>query len=112
MEFFLVLPLVVLVLAAGLQAVKVTMTQMELVGAARDGARIAATTPDPARAVQAVLDALPAAMRDRVRVSVSRPSVVGHPARVTIQFRHRLGTPFPESMGFDLSASASMVVEK
>lgn len=112
MEFFLVIPLVVLVMVAGLQVVKVTMTQIELVAAVRDGARVAATTPDPARAVASVRAALPPEVRDRARISVTRPSVVGQPARVVVQLRHLLGPPFPSSMGFDLSASASMLVER
>lgn len=112
MEFFLVLPLVVIVMVAGLQVVRATLAQMELVGAARDGARVAATTPNPARAVEAVTAALPPGLRERVRISVTRPSVVGQPARVVVQLRHRFGPPFPESIGFDLSASASMVVER
>ncbi len=112
MEFFLVLPLVVLILAAGMQVVMATMSRVELVGAARDGARVAATSPDPSRAVEAVKAALPPSVRDRARISVTRPSVVGQPARVTIQVRHAFGPPFPSSMGVDLSVSASMLVER
>ena len=111
-EFFLVIPMVILVLVAGLQVVGVARTRIELLGAVREGARVAATTPDPAKAVDAVQAALPPLVRDRVRVSVSRPSVVGAPARVTAQLRHLFGLPFPEQMGVDLSASATMLVER
>lgn len=111
-EFFLVIPMVILVLVAGLQVVGVARTRIELLGAVREGARVAATTPDPAKAVDAVQAALPPLVRDRVRVSVSRPSVVGAPARVTAQLRHLFGVPFPEQMGVDLSASATMLVER
>ena len=112
MEFFLVLPLVFLVLAGGLQLVSVARAKVELSGAAREGARIAATTPDPARAVEAVESALPPEVRGRARISVERPGVVGKPARVTISVRHHFGVPFPEGFGVDLSSSAVMAVER
>lgn len=105
-------PLVVLVLVAGLQVVSVSRARVELGGAAREGARVAATAPDPARAVAAVQAALPPAMRERARVSVSRPSVVGEPARVVVRVRHPLGLPFPPGTGVELSASAVMRVER
>jgi TadE-like protein len=111
-EFFLVVPMVVLVLVAGLQVAGLARARIELVGAARDGARVAATTPDPAKAVEAVLAALPGEVRERARVSVTRPSVVGRPARVVVSLRHLLGPPFPADAGVDLSASASMLVER
>jgi TadE-like protein len=111
-EFFLVIPMVVIVLIAGLQVVSLARARIELIGAAREGARIAATSPDPAVAVAAVLEALPVSVRDSARVSVTRPSVVGQPARVLVRLRHRLGAPFPPGVGFDLSAAASMLVER
>ena len=111
-EFFLVIPLLVLVLLAGVQVVSVARSRVELLAAVREGARIAATNPDPAKAVVAVRNALDAGVRDRVRVSVSRPSVVGSPATVTARFRHRFGTPFPSEFGVDVSATASMLVER
>jgi len=82
-EFFLVVPLLIMVLAAGIQVISVARTRIELLGAVRDGARVAATTPDPAKAVEAVRNALAPVDRDRVRVSVSRPSVVGRPAKAS-----------------------------
>ena len=111
-EFFLVVPLVILVLVGGLQVVSVARARIELLGAVRDGARVAATNPDPAKAVDAVQAALPPAVRDRVRISVSRPDVVGAPARVSATLRHLLGAPFPDDFGVDVSASATMLVER
>lgn len=111
-ELFLVLPLVLIVLVAGLQLVGAARARIELVGAVREGARVAATSPDPAKAVRAVQAALPPEVRDSTRVSVSRPSVVGSPARVTARVRHVLGPPFPSGFGVDLTASASMFVER
>lgn len=112
MEFFLVIPLVVLVLVAGVQVVSVARAKVELVGAVREGARVAATTPDPAKSVDAVRNALDPLVRDRVRISVSRPGIVGRPARVTATVRHLFGSPFPESFGVDVSATAAMMVER
>ena len=111
-EFFLVLPMIILVLVAGLQVVSVAKARIELIGAVREGARIAATTPDPARAVEAVQAALPEGIRGRVRISVSRPSVVGKQTRVSATFRHELTAPLPSDMGVDISASAVMLVER
>lgn len=111
-EFFLVIPMVILVLVAGIQVVSVARARIELLGAVREGARVAATTPDPARAVDAVQAALPPAVRDRVRISVSRPSVAGRPARVTARVRHLLGQPLLEDFGVELTASATMLVER
>ncbi len=106
------LPIVVLVLVAGLQIVSVARARIELTGAVREGARVAATTPDPARAVEAVQAALSPRMREVTRVSVSRPSVVGRPATVSAVTRHSLGPPFPEDLGVDITAGASMLVER
>ena len=111
-EFFLVIPLLILVLAAGVQVISVARARIELMGAVREGARIAATTPDPAKAVEAVRAAMDPDDRDRVRISVSRPGVVGRPARVTASMRHQFSIPLLEGLGVDLSATASMLVER
>jgi len=111
-EFFLVIPLLVVVLAAGVQVISVARARIELLGAVREGARVAATTPDPAKAVEAVRMALPPEDRDRVRISVSRPDVVGRPARVRARMRHDLPVPWIDDLGVDISASASMLVER
>jgi Flp pilus assembly protein TadG len=111
-EFFLVIPLLILVLAAGIQVISVARARIELLGAVREGARVAATTPDPAKAVEAVRNALGPDDRERVRISVSRPSVVGRPVRVTAVFRHVFDVPLLENLGVTVSASASMRVER
>ena len=53
-EFALVLPLVLLVVFAAVEVAVVARTQLEVVNAAREGAREAATNPDPAAAVGVV----------------------------------------------------------
>lgn len=111
-EFFLVIPLLILVLAAGVQVISVARTRIELLGAVREGARVAATAPDPAKAVEAVRAAMSPDDRDRVRISVRRPGVVGRPAHVTASMRHVFAVPWIDDFGVDLSASASMLVER
>jgi Flp pilus assembly protein TadG len=111
-EFFLVLPLVILVVVASLQLIGVARARIELQGAVREGARVAATTPDPARAVEAVLAALAPKMRAGARVSVERPSRVGAVATVSVSMRHALGRPFPPSLAVELSATATMRTER
>lgn len=111
-ELFLVLPVAILVLVASLQIIGVARTRIELQGAAREGARVAATTPDPSKAVEAVLASLSPEARPAARVSVERPSRVGAMARVSVSMRRSLGPPFPDSVGIDLSATAAMRTER
>lgn len=111
-EFFLVVPLLILVLVAGIQVISVARARVELLGAVREGARVAATTPDPAKAVEAVRLALPPEQRDRTRIAVTRPGVVGRPAKVTATLRHQLFGPLLEGLTVDVNASASMYVER
>lgn len=112
MELFLILPVLVLVAVAAIQVVGIAHARLELVAAARDGARVAATTPDPSRAVEAVMASLPLEIRERARISVQRPDRVGVPAQVTVRVRHRLGAPFPASVAIELTATASMRTER
>jgi len=51
-------------------------------------------------------------MRDRVRVSVQRPSRVGAVASVSVSIRHPVGLPFPSSVAVDLVAKATMRTER
>ncbi len=83
-EFALVLPLVLLVLLAVTQVAVAARTQLEVANAAREGARRAATAPDPAEAVSVALGALSPELADRARVQVRRPQVVGRQAEVTV----------------------------
>jgi hypothetical protein len=89
-EFALVLPLVLLVLLAVTQIAVVARTQLELANAAREGARRAATVPDPASAVDAVRRSLPPETAARVRVQVQRPQVVGRQVEVIVTLPVRL----------------------
>jgi hypothetical protein len=89
-EFALVLPLVLLVLLTVTQVAVVARTQLELMSAAREGARRAATAPDPAEAVDAVRRALDQDTAGQVRVQVRRPHVVGRQAEVVVTLPVRL----------------------
>lgn len=89
-EFALVLPLVLLVLLAVTQVAVVARTQLEVANAAREGARRAATAPDPADAVTVARRSLPFELAKQARVQVLRPHVVGRQAEVTVTVPVRL----------------------
>lgn len=112
MEFFLIIPLIILVLVAGLEVVSAARTRIELHGAVREGVRVAATTPDPALAVDAVLDALDPEMAGKVRVSVSRPSVPGKLATVTAATTRNVSLFLLPDFSFEISARAVMRTER
>ncbi len=106
------LPLVLLLLLASLELVAVTRIQLQVTHAAREGARQAATSPDPADAVQAVRSALPAELSDQARVSVERPHVVGQQARVVVRIPYRFAGFAFGGLQLDLGARSVMRVER
>lgn len=112
MEFALVLPVIALFLLAAVEVVVVARTRVELLSAAREGARVAATTPDPARAVDAVKGALSPPLAEAARVSVTRPGVVGRPALVVVTVLHRLAPFLVGGVQVEISARAVMRVER
>jgi hypothetical protein len=89
----------------------VARSEIQLVHAAREGARQAAVSPDTAQASAAVRTALGAA-GSGARISVSRPTSIGQPARVRVSVRHRVGVPILGGFTVDLVASASMRTER
>ncbi len=110
-EFALIVPVVLLVLFAIVEVAVVARTQMEVVGAAREGAREAATSPDPARAVAVVETAL-GASAPAARISVRRPHVVGGTAEVEVRLPHRIGGGLFGQMSVELVGRATMRVEQ
>lgn len=110
-EFALVIPIVLLLLVALVEVAVVARVQIELLGAARQGARVAATNPDPAVAVEAVHEALSEALTGSVIVTVERPAVVGREAVVRLSLRHRLAVVLFGGVPVDLSARSVMRVE-
>jgi hypothetical protein len=110
-ELALLVPLILLLLAFLVEVAVVARVQIEMAGAAREGARVAATAPDPTQALQAAREALGGRGSD-ARVSVHRPHVVGQPAEVKIVLVHRVGLPLLGGFTVPLSARAVMQVER
>ncbi len=108
----LVVPVLLVFLAAGVMVISAARARIELTGAAREGARVAATSPDPARAIEAVKGALEPGVRDRVRIRVSRPEIVGKPAEVVVMAQHSVAIPLLRSFAFTITARAVMLVER
>lgn len=110
-EFALVVPLVLALLLAVVEVAVVGRTQLELISAAREGAREAAANPDPAGAIRAVHAALGDPGGSAV-VSVRRPHVVGERAVVSIRLPYRVAAPLVGGFTVELSARAVMRVER
>lgn len=111
-EAALVIPVIFVVMMAMMELVGLVATRLELVAAAREGARVAATTPDPASAAAAAREALGGELGSRVAISVRRPSVVGEPATVEVRVAKPLITPLLNWITVPLSARAVMRVER
>ena len=110
-EFALVVPLVLILVLGVVEVALVARGQLMVINAAREGAREAAATPDPAAAVRAARAVL-AEGGQLARVSVSRPSVVGQAARVRVVVSYRVAAPLLGGIPIELSASAAMRVER
>lgn len=110
-EFALVVPLVLALLFGVVEVALVARSQLLVIGAAREGAREAAASPDPAAATQAARSVL-GERGASVRISVRRPAVVGKAARVTVTMPYRIAAPLFGGLSVDLTGSASMRVER
>ena len=110
-EFALVLPLVLALLFGLVEVAVVARSEIQLLHAAREGARAAAASPDTADAVRAARESLGEA-GSSARISVSRPAMVGERATVTISLRHNVAAPIFGGFPIQLSANASMRVER
>ncbi len=108
----MVIPVLALVALASLEMVGSLVAHQTVLAAAREGARVAATVADPARAVEAVRTALPPEMSREARVTVHRPAIVGQPAEVVVTTSYRLMTPLLDGLSFDLVGRAVMRVER
>ena len=111
-EFALVLPLVLLLLLGVVEVAVIARTQLEVSQAAREGAREAATSPDPERAVAAVRRFLGDDLGTRARVAVARDHRVGGRAEVVVRLRHRVVAPLLGGWAVDLVGRAAMRVER
>ena len=112
LELAVTIPTLILVLLAMLEVVVVARVQLELVAAAREGARVAATVVDPAAAVRATQQAVGPNLSDRIIVDVTRPTIPGRQAIVQVSVRHQLVTPLLRWLSIDLSGRAVMRVER
>ena len=110
-EFALVLPLVLVVLLGIVEVAVIARSEIQLIHAAREGAREAAASPDTRRSAAAVRAALGQAGR-LARVTVSRPSTVGEKATVSVSLKHKIAAPFFGGFSLDLHAQSTMRVEK
>lgn len=110
-ELALLIPVVLLLLVMIVEVALAARLQIEVVSAAREGARVAATTPDPAAALDAAAAALGARGAD-ARINVHRPHVVGADARVSIQLAYTVSLPFIGGPTIPLSSTAVMRVER
>lgn len=110
-EFALVVPLVLALVLGLVEVALVARTQLEVVNAAREGAREAAASPDPSDAVRAARAAL-GETGSSARVSVRRPDVVGRLAEVRVTLPYRVAAPFLGGVDMDVSARAVMRVER
>jgi Flp pilus assembly protein TadG len=111
-EFALVLPLVLLVLLGAVEVALVARAQLEVSQAAREGAREAAVSPDPERAVDVVQRCLGDDLGSRARVSVHRDHVVGGRADVVVRVAHRVAAFVFGGWTVQLEGRASMRVEQ
>jgi hypothetical protein len=112
LEMALTIPTLILVLLAMLEVIVVARLQLELVAAAREGVRVAATVVDPSAAVRATQEAIGPGLSDRVRVEITRPTVPGRLATVRVSLRHQLVTPLLRWVTVDLSGRAVMRIER
>ncbi len=111
MELALLVPLVLTLVLLIAEVALAARLQIEATAAAREGARVAATRPDPAAAVAAVRAALGDRGRE-ARINVHRPHIVGRNARVEVTVWHRVDVPFIRGPSIALSAKAVMRVEQ
>ena len=111
-EFALVVPVVLLVLLAVVEVAIVTRAQLEVVQASREGAREAAASPDPSKAVAAAKATLGPELAANAVVRVKRPQVVGRRAEVSVSVPYRVASPLLGGFTVTLEARAAMRVER
>lgn len=111
-EFAVVVPMVLLVLLATVEVALVARTQLEVLQASREGAREAAASPDPERAVAAVRATLGRRLGSAARISVKRPQIVGERAEVSVAVPHRVASPLLGGFTVEVRATAVMRVER
>lgn len=112
MEVALALPVLVVALLLVVQVALVARSQILVVHAAREGARVAAVDGRPGAATRASRST-PGLRTDRIRVSTSARGEVGSTVRVTVRYRAPTEVPLVGVLLGDpeLEASVAMRVE-
>jgi len=110
-EFALILPLVLVLLIGIVEVAVIARTEIQLVYAAREGAREAAASPDTSRAAAAVRSGL-GSHAARATIAISRPSTVGQTATVTVTLPYRVAAPIFGGFSVTMTSRASMRVER
>ena len=110
-EFALVVPIVLALILGLVEVALVARTQLEVVNAAREGARQAAASPDPADAARAARNVL-GENGSLARVSVRRPDVVGELAEVRVIVPYRVVAPLFGGVAVEIAARSAMRVER
>lgn len=110
-ETALVLPLLLTVALALVQLFAVGALHLRLVSAAREGARTAATRPDPADAVATVRATLGEPLASQARVRVERSSRAGSQAEVRVTVDRPLVGPLFDRIRIPVHGRAVMLVE-
>ena len=110
-EFALVIPLVLTLVLGVVELSVVARSEIQLVHAAREGARQAAVSPDTSAAVAAVRRALGSA-GSRAKVAVSRPTAIGDPTTVRVSLPYNVLSPIIGGYPIELRATATMRVER
>ncbi len=111
METALVLPLLLVVALAIVELFAVGALHLRLVSAAREGARTAATRPDPADAVATVRATLGEELASRARIRVERSAHAGSPAEVSVTVDRPLVGPLLDRIRIPVHGRAVMLVE-
>lgn len=111
-EVALALPVLVVALLLVVQVALVARSQILVVHAAREGARVAAVDGRPGAATRASRST-PGLRTDRIRVSTSARGEVGSTVRVTVRYRAPTEVPLVGVLLGDpeLEASVAMRVE-
>ena len=110
-ELALLIPALLLMLAALGEVAAVGRVQLQVLGAAREGARVAATTPDTDAAISRAKAALGPDLAEGAVVSVRRPAIVGAEAEVRISVTHRLAAVVFGGTAVEVRSRAVMRVE-
>jgi Flp pilus assembly protein TadG len=110
-EFALVVPLVLILLLGVVEVAVVAKNEIQLIHAAREGAREAAASPDTSRAMAAVRAAL-GSQGSNARISITRPATVGRTARVSVAVPYRVAAPLFGGFEVMLTSTAAMRVER